>query len=147
MTDTTPRSERAYLPGETAPLRSPHGGSWVLFAGIMVFLAGVLNVIFGIAAIGDSRIFVDDATYILSNLNTWGWITTLLGVAQVLAAYSIWKGGEFGRWFGIGVAVVSAVGALMSVSAYPFWSGAVFTLDILVIYGLATYGGDPRLTA
>jgi hypothetical protein len=40
MTDTTPRSDSAYLPGERAPLRSPHGVSWVLFAGIMVFLAG-----------------------------------------------------------------------------------------------------------
>jgi hypothetical protein len=147
MTDTTPRSDSAYLPGERAPLRSPHGVSWVLFAGIMVFLAGLLNVIFGLAAIGDSRIFIDDATYILSNLNTWGWIMLSLGVVQLLAAYSIWRGGEIGRWFGIAVAVANAVGALLSVSAYPYWSAAVFTLDILVIYGLATYGGDPRLTA
>jgi hypothetical protein len=113
----------------------------------MVFLAGLLNVIFGLAAIGDSRIFIDDATYILSNLNTWGWIMLSLGVVQLLAAYSIWRGGEIGRWFGIAVAVANAVGALLSVSAYPYWSAAVFTLDILVIYGLATYGGDPRLTA
>ena len=146
MTDTTPRSGRAYLPGEAAPLRSPHGGSWVLFGGIMVFLAGGLNVIFGVAAIGDSRIFTGNATYILSNLNTWGWIMLLLGVVQLLAAYSIWRGGEIGRWFGIAVAVANAIGALLSVSAYPFWSVAVFTLDILVIYALATYGGDPRLT-
>jgi hypothetical protein len=33
----------------------------------------------------------------------------------------------------------------LSISAYPFWSLAVFTLDILVVYGLAAYGGDPRV--
>jgi hypothetical protein len=146
MADTSPRSEPTSwpdMPGAVGPRR--HGSGWVLFAGLMICLVGVLNVIYGIAAIGDSRFFVGDATYILSGLNTWGWIMLLLGVAQIAAAYGIWKGGEIGRWFGIGVAGLNAIGALMSISAYPFWSLAVFTLDILVIYGLAAYGGDPRV--
>jgi hypothetical protein len=117
----------------------------VLFAGIMISLAGILNVIWGIAAIGDSRFFTEDATYILSGLNTWGWIILFLGALQLLAAFSIWQGGQVGRWFGIAVAGLSAIGALMSIPAYPFWSLALFTLDILVIYGLAAYGGDPRV--
>jgi hypothetical protein len=146
MADTSPRSGPTYWPEGTTPVGPQrHGSGWVLFAGLMICLVGVLNVIYGIAAIGDSRFFVDDATYILSGLNTWGWIMLVLGAAQILAAYSIWKGGELGRWFGIAVALLNAVGALMSISAYPFWSLAVFTLDVLVIYGLAAYGGDPRV--
>jgi hypothetical protein len=146
MTDTSRRSDPALWPKAPAPVGPRrHGSGWVLFAGLMICLVGVLNVIYGIAAIGDSRFFVDDATYILSGLNTWGWIILVLGAAQIAAAYSIWKGGELGRWFGIAVALLSAIGALMSISAYPFWSLAVFTLDILVIYGLASYGGDPRV--
>jgi hypothetical protein len=146
MTDTSPRPESSVWPAGRGPV-SPRsqGSGWVLFAGIMISLVGVLNVIYGIAAIGDSRFFVNDATYILSGLNTWGWIMLLLGVAQVVAAYAIFRGGDFARWFGIGVAGLNAIGALMSISAYPFWSLAVFTLDILVIYGLAAYGGDPRI--
>jgi hypothetical protein len=146
MTDTSPRPEANVwpkTPSAVGPQRE--GASWVLFAGIMVALAGVLNVIYGIAAIADSRFFADDATYILSSLNTWGWITLFLGVGQIVAAFSIWKGGQVGRWFGIAVAMLSAVAALMSIAAYPFWSLAVFALDILVIYGLAAYGGDPRV--
>jgi hypothetical protein len=27
------------------------------------------------------------------------------------------------------------------IQAYPFWSLALFSLDILVIYGLVVYGG------
>src|SRR5918997_3218891 len=139
MTDTPPRSAPATWPKAPAPVGPRrHGSGWVLFAGLMICLVGVLNVIYGIAAIGDSRFFVDDATDILSGLNTWGWIILVLGAAQIAAAYSIWKGGELGRWFGIAVALLSAIGALMSISAYPFWSLAVFTLDILVIYGLAS---------
>ena len=55
------------------------GGGWILFAGIMLMLVGVLNVIYGIAAIGDSSFFIHDQKYILSNLNTWGWVTLILG--------------------------------------------------------------------
>jgi hypothetical protein len=146
MTDTSPRPEANVWPksrSAVGPRRE--GAGWVLFAGIMIALVGVLNVIYGIAAISDSRFFTDDATYILSGLNTWGWITLLLGVGQIVAAGSIWKGGEAGRWFGIAVAMLSAIAALMSIAAYPFWSLAVFALDILVIYGLAAYGGDPRV--
>jgi hypothetical protein len=146
MTDTSPGSAPAYWPEERGPAGARrHGSGWVLFAGIMICLAGVLNVIYGIGAIGDSRFFVEDATYILSGLNTWGWIMLALGVTQLVAAVSIFNGGEVGRWFGIAVAGLNAVGALMSISAYPFWSLAVFALDILVIYGLAAYGGDPRI--
>ena len=142
MTDTSPKFESAEWPRGVGPIRRHEGGSWVLFAGIMICLVGSLNVIWGIAAISDSRFFTQDATYVLSGLNTWGWIMLVLGAAQVLAAYSIWRGGQFGRWFGIAVAGLNAIGALMSISAYPFWGLAVFIVDVLVIYGLANYGGD-----
>jgi hypothetical protein len=67
---------------------------WLLFAGIMLALAGILNVIYGIAAIGDSSFFVNDTKYILSDLNTWGWIMLGLGALQIGAAMSTWKGGS-----------------------------------------------------
>ena len=41
---------------------------WLLFAGIILMLAGVLNLVWGIAAIGESRFFVHNTTYILSDL-------------------------------------------------------------------------------
>ena len=34
------------------------GSGWVLFAGIMIVTVGILNLIYGIAAIGDSSFFV-----------------------------------------------------------------------------------------
>ena len=121
------------------------GSGWVLFAGIMIVTVGVLNLIYGIAAIGDSTFFVANQKFILSGLNTWGWVMLILGVGQILAAFSIWAGNSFGRWFGITCAVLNAIAALLAIPAYPFWSLAIFTIDILVIYGLAAYGGDKAL--
>jgi hypothetical protein len=130
--------------GEAAYSGAGDGSGWLLFATIMIGIAGVLNVIYGIAAIGDSSFFVDDTRYILSGLNTWGWITLFIGVIQLLAAASIMRGGQFGRWFGIVAASLSAIGALLAIPGYPFWSLAIFAVDVLIIYGLAAYGGRSR---
>ncbi len=110
---------------------------WWVFAGVLLIVAGVLNIIYGIAAIGDSKVFTENATYILSGLHTWGWIILILGVLEMVAAFSLFSGGEFGRWFGIFIASLNAIGALLSVPGYPIWSLSVFVLAILVIYKLA----------
>jgi len=117
-----------------------HSG-WVTFAGVMLFIVGVLNVIYGIAAIGDSSFFVQDQKYILSNLNTWGWVTLLIGALQLFAAFSLWSGGIYGRVIAIAAASLSALGALLSIPAYPFWSLAIFAIDIIIIHQVAVYGG------
>ena len=65
---------------------------WWVFAGILLLVAGLLNIIWGIAAIGDSKFFTEEATYILSGLHTWGWIMLIVGVLELVAAFSLWSG-------------------------------------------------------
>ncbi len=110
---------------------------WWVFAGVLLLIAGVLNIIYGIAAIGDSKFFTDSGTFIISGLHTWGWIILILGVFELIAAFSLFSGGEFGRWFGIVVASLNAIGALLSIPAYPFWSLAIFALSIIIVYKLS----------
>jgi hypothetical protein len=114
---------------------------WVIFAAIMLIIVGVLNVIWGIAAIADSKFFVQDQKYILSNLNAWGWITLIIGVLQLLAGFSLWSGNIYGRVMAILFASLSALAALLSIPAYPFWSLAIFAIDIIIIYQVSLYGG------
>jgi hypothetical protein len=125
---------------------SSRGAGWVLFATVMFVVAASLNVIWGIAAISNSHFFVANAHYILSDLNTWGWVAIGFAAVEALTALSIWRGGGFGRWFGIIVAGFATLVALMTIPAYPFWSLVLVALYVLVIYGLAAYGGKPELT-
>lgn len=122
------------------------GAGWVLFATIMFVIAAGLNIIWGIAAVSGSHFFVANAHYILSGLNTWGWVAIGFGAVEALAALSIWRGGSLGRWFGIIVAGAAVFVAMMSVPAYPIWSLTLVALYILVVYGLAAYGGKPAPT-
>jgi hypothetical protein len=117
------------------------GRGWVTFAGVMILIAGVLNVIYGIAAIDDANFYVADARYVFSDLATWGWVQLIVGAVQVIAAFAIWRGSEFGRWIGVGAASVNAIVQLLWIASYPFLSLALFAVDILIIYGLIAYGG------
>ena len=122
------------------------GSGWVDFAAIMLGFAGIWNALNGILAIGDSRVFVGDAVYVFSDLNTWGWIILALGVLQLIAAFAVVSGSEMARWFGVAVAGVNAIGQLYFLPAFPLWAMAIFAVDILIIYGLTAYGGK-RLKA
>jgi len=132
--------------GSRAEEPSRTGAGWILFATIMFIVAATLNVIWGIAAVSNSHFFVGNAHYIVSSLNTWGWIAIAFGAAEGLAAMSIWLGGAFGRWFGIIIAGLGCVLAMFTIPAYPFWSLTLVALSVLVVYGLAAYGGVPELT-
>ena len=141
----TPRTTDSTLAYGT--VESPYkGAGWVLFAGIMLAIAGSLNFIWGIAAVSSSHFFVANASFILSDLNTWGWIAMGFGAIELLAAWSIWREGAFGRWFGIFVAGLAVVAAMMMIPAYPLWALTLVAIDFMVIYGLAVYGGRPELT-
>jgi hypothetical protein len=120
----------------------PKGVGWVMFAAITLGLAGTWNVINGILAISSSRVYTDTSVYVFSDLNTWGWIVLILGIVQVLAGLSILSGSEWARWFGIAAAGVNAIGQMAYVPIYPWWAIAMFSLDILIIYALAVYGGS-----
>ena len=54
------------------------------------------------------------------------------------------SGAQWARWFGIFVAAVNAIGQLAWMQSYPWWSIAIFTVDILIIYALTVYGGKRR---
>jgi len=142
-------SDAAEAPGAQAGSESllwtgpdePRGFGWVVFAGIMIMIAGTLNVIYGIAAISNSHFYVAEAHYVISELNTWGWVLTVVGVIQCCVALGIWIQASWARWTGVFIASVNAIVQLIFIAGYPFLSLAIFALDLLVIYGLVTYGG------
>jgi hypothetical protein len=114
-----------------------------LFAAVLLLVGGILNIIYGIAAIGKSSFFVQNTHYVFGDLKTWGWVTLIIGIIMLIAAISLFGGGTFGRWFGVLAGSLAAIGALLDIPAYPFWSLAVFALSLWVIYGLIIYG-DPE---
>ena len=115
------------------------GKPWVMFAGIMILIVGVMNVIYGIAAIDKSTFFIQDAKFVFAELHHWGWIMLVVGVIQLIAAFGIWSRRGWGRWIGIISASGNAVIQLLFISAFPLAALALLAIDVAVIYGLASW--------
>jgi hypothetical protein len=119
------------------------GTGRVVFAATLLLIIGTLNIIYGIGALDGANVFVNDTRYILSNLNTLGWVTIILGVIQLGGGLSLMAGNTYGRVIAIIGGTLGAIGALLSVGgAYPWWSLAIFALCIYVVHGVLVYGED-----
>ena len=124
------------------------GTGRVVFAATMLLLLGVLNIIYGIGALDDANIFVDDTRYILDNLSTLGWVLIILGVIQLTGGFSLMSGNTYGRVVGIIGGSLGAIAALLSIGgAFPWWSLAMFALCVYVVHGIIVYGEDERTAA
>jgi hypothetical protein len=126
-------------------MHNARGLGRAMFAAVLLLIGGVLNIIYGIAAIGNSRFFAHNSHYVFANLKTWGWVTLILGVLELVASFSLFGGGAYGRWFAIVVGCFAAIGALLSIPAYPAWSLAVFAVSLWIIYGLLVFEGPDEL--
>jgi len=116
------------------------GSGWVAFAGVLILILGTLNTIEGIAAIGNANFFAHGTHYVVGSLNTWGWIALILGICQLLIGFGIFARNQFSRWTGVFILGLNSIAQLLMIPAYPFWSLALFSIDILAIYGLVAYG-------
>jgi hypothetical protein len=121
------------------------GHGRVVFAGTLLLIAGTINILYGIGALDDANVFVDDQRFILTNLNTLGWVLLVLGLLQLTGAFSLIAGHTYGRVLGIIAGSLGAIGALLSIGgAYPWWSLAVFALCVYVVHGIMVFGEEQR---
>ena len=119
------------------------GSGRVVFAATMLLIIGFINIIYGIGALDNANIFVNDTRFILSDLNTMGWVLIVLGLIQLTGGFSLMSGNPYGRVIGIIGGSLGAIGALLSIGgAFPWWSLAVFFLCVYVVHGIMIYGEE-----
>ncbi|WP_371484109.1 hypothetical protein [Kitasatospora sp. NBC_00315] len=124
------------------PLERSH---WVAFAGILLMLSGLFDIINGFVAILDHGYYETTANHgnrlLILNYTAWGWIWVAVGIAQVLASLGVLLGVRAARITGITLASLCLVGQMMFLSAFPYWSLFTMLMSVLVIYGLLA---EPR---
>ena len=141
MTSGTMRSAsgRSYAEGR--------GYGLVLFAGVLLLVSGFWNLIYGIAAIANSHVFVANAHYVFGNLRAWGWVTLIFAILLLIAGGGIMVGNQVARWFGVVVLGLNLIEQMFSIPSYPFWSLTIIALDVVALYGLCAYGSRGNVEA
>jgi hypothetical protein len=121
------------------------GAGRVVFVAFLLLFAGVINIVYGIGALDDANVFVNDTRLVFDNLNTLGWVLIILGVIQLTAGFSLMAGNVYGRVIGIIAGTIGAIEALLSIGGdNPWWSLALFALCVYVVHGLILFGEDER---
>lgn len=114
-----------------------------MFAAIMLLVLGTINIIYGIGALDDANVFVNDTRLVLDNLNTLGWVLIIIGIIQLTGGFSLMAGNVYGRVIGIFAGSLGALFALISVGgAHPWWSLGVFALCVWVVWGIIEFGEE-----
>ncbi len=113
------------------------GSGWIMFASVMMLLAGMFGVIDGIAALVTDEIYVvtEDGIF-LFDFTVWGVIHLTVGIVAMFAGLSLLTGEAWARWTGVVLAMASALSQLAFISALPLWSVVIIGIDVLVIYAL-----------
>jgi hypothetical protein len=118
-----------------------------MFAAVLLLVVGFWNMIYGIAAIANSHVFTANAHYVFGSLRTWGWITLIFAVLQLLAGVGVLMGNQVARWFAVAVVGLNAIDQMFFIPAYPFWSLTIIAMDVVALYGLCAYGSRANLEA
>jgi hypothetical protein len=116
---------------------------WVVFASIMLVLAGMFGIIHGLVAlINDEVYLVTKDGVVAFDFTTWGWIHLILGIIVFIAGFAVMSGQLWARIVGVFVAMLSAVSQIAFITAFPLWSVVIIGIDVLIIYGLLVHGEE-----
>ncbi|MGB4758687.1 MAG: hypothetical protein WBP26_01395 [Candidatus Saccharimonadales bacterium] len=116
---------------------------WIYFASAMLVLVGGLQAIAGLTGIfNDNFYVVTDNQLIVLNTTAWGWIHLAIGILLVGTGIALAVGKMWARVVALFVAVLSALANIAWLPVYPIWSIIALVVDGLVIYAVATHGGD-----
>ena len=121
------------------------GLGMVVFAGALVALIGFFNLLDGIVAIAKSSFFIGSAHYVVGDLRAWGWVMTIFGAVQLLAAVGVFMGNQLARWVAVAVVGLNAIGQMFFIQAYPFWSLLIIAADIVALWALCAYGSRQNM--
>jgi hypothetical protein len=122
------------------------GTGWVIFAAVMMAVAGVMRIFDSIWAFsyhGTLPQNLEDAIFGHS-LKTYGWVYLAVAVILLLAAFGVLMGSQVARWIGVAAGALACISAVWWIPYYPIWSMTYVLIGALVIYGLVVYGGEPE---
>ena len=116
---------------------------WAGFAGVMLIIVGVVDVIQGLVALANDEFYVVGREWAFEfDITAWGWIHLIGGVILVLTGVGIFSGNVLARIVGVIVAGLGVIYNFAWLPYYPVWSIIVIAICIAVIWALTAHGRD-----
>ncbi|MFB6844439.1 hypothetical protein ACFCXS_06160 [Streptomyces sp. NPDC056373] len=118
-----------------------------VFAAVMLVLAGVIDIMRGIAEIADDDVFVTTRTYIFAfDLTAWGWIHLALGVLAFVVSFGLFVAATWARVAGVCIAALVIIANFLSLPYYPVWSIVMIAVSGFIVWALCVMKKDDPFT-
>lgn len=119
----------------------PRASGWPTFVGVYLGVAGVLNVIWGLAALIEKSNFTEQ-NLIWSTLSTWGWIAVIVGAIQIIGALLVAARRAGGAVIAGFLAFLGLLLNFLSLGAYPVWSVILLAVDALILWAVTVHADE-----
>jgi len=116
------------------------GGGWIAFAGIILILAGFLDIVNGLWAL-DHQDAPVDSLFFKNNLEAWGWFYLIVGIIVVVAGFAVFNRSPWAVTVSVIVALLGAITNMFWVFYQPVASIVLIVIYVMVMYALVVYGG------
>lgn len=119
---------------------------WVLFAAVILFVGGAVNIIEGLVALFKNDYYEVRPSGLVVHINytSWGWTLLAVGIVLVVVGYGVATGRV---WAGVTAVVLACLNAVMNLAfipAYPVWAILAIALDVMVVYAIVVHGREAR---
>ena len=105
------------------------------FAGVMLVIAGSLNLLSGVVALAKDELFRADEL-LFGDLSAWGFWWLFVGLLLVWAGVQVYGRKEAGLGLGIGLAGLNIFTQFMFLDANPGRAISIVVLDVIIIWAL-----------
>ena len=119
---------------------SEFAGGWLIFAGTVMGLAGLMRIVDAIWAFGYNGPFKLEDGVLGSNMRTYAWVWLASGIVLIVSSFFLLTRSQIARWIGLFAASMSALTAMTWMPYYPVWTLTYVAISILVFYALAAHG-------
>lgn len=135
--------------GATAPRQSTEPEvtgwvGWIVFAGTMMAILGVLHMFEGMIALfrNTQVVFPTSGLTVQVSYTQWGWLQLIAGAIVLATGLALFTGRTWARALGVIIVSISVLVNFAWANVYPFWSLTLLAIDFLVIYALVAHGGE-----
>lgn len=116
---------------------------WIWFAGMMMIMVGLFNVMNGLLAIVDDTHYIAAGQRLLMFDSTgWGWVHLIIGLVVVVTGIALAVGQPWARIAGVVLVMLNAFTQMAWIAYNPWWSLIVIAIDVLIIYAIIVHGRE-----
>lgn len=118
--------------------RAATWSGWVVFAAVVLFVIGCLNVIQGLVALFKDEVYLvsEDGLLVVGDFTSWGIALIVGGAILILAGIGLMTGREWARWLAIILVIGNLIAQFGYFPSFPLWALIVIGLNTAVLFAL-----------